>query len=109
MDGLLGRRNDWEKPLVHVLRQASSGEGGRIAERLHHDTSNYLIRRIDAENYDRMHANLATGFGHRDGQRRIVEVGRLRKHNIATRIGRSSHSEMLIEWLGCKKWRSVQV
>ena len=96
MDGLLGRRNDWEKPLVHVRLQVSFGEGGRIAERLQHDTSNLVTFRIDAENYDRMHANSFTGFGRRDGQIRIVEVGRLRKHKVATRIGTSSHSEMLI-------------
>ena len=59
MDGLLGRRNDREKPLVHVRIQSSFGEAGRMAVRLHHDTNDFPSPRIDADNYDRMVAKIA--------------------------------------------------
>ena len=108
MDGLFSHRTDWEKPLVQGCIQASNGEVGSTIKRLQHDTSNSLSGGISAKNYERMFANFATLCLH-DRNGVVIDFWRDRKHNLAARIGRSGHGEILIEQLQYKKLMDCRI
>jgi hypothetical protein len=97
MDGLFLRRTDGKKPLVQTHILHGSDNGGSMVKRCHHDTSKGIVRgaSFDTKNYDRMLGNSAA-FRLRDRQTVLIQFGGLRPHDLAARIDRSGHSEMMI-------------